>query len=88
MKRTIMIAVIMLTALLLAGCESGRLSERKIAESIQDNNMFFTVSIEEYGEIVVCKQTGVMYWLSTCPNNCVTLTLLVDADGKPMIWKR
>lgn len=47
------------------------------------------VIIESYndGDILVDKQTGVMYWKTTAASNSGNLTLLVNADGTPKIWK-
>lgn len=69
--------------LLLSGC--------KRVESVNDNNkdtsMF--VEIEQTGmwEIVYHKETKVMYVVSCGAYNSGTFTLLVDADGKPMLWE-
>ena len=40
-----------------------------------------------YGYIVYDSQTNVEYWLSRDPYNIGSLTLLVDAEGKPLIYK-
>ena len=39
-----------------------------------------------YGYIVYDSQTNVEYWLSRDPYNSGSLTLLVDAEGKPLIY--
>lgn len=50
-------------------------------------SMFVTV---EYGinyDIVYCRETKVMYAISDGSYNRGTFTLLVNADGSPMIWE-
>ena len=37
--------------------------------------------------VVVDVETGVMYTVSDGGRNRGTFTLLVDADGKPLLWK-
>ena len=75
--------ILILSMLLLSGC--------KRVESVNDNNkdtsMF--VEIEQTGmwEIVYHKETKVMYVVSCGAYNSGTFTLLVDADGKPMLWE-
>lgn len=72
--------VMMLSALLLCGCES----DIELV-SPQDTTRF--VTLEEYfsGDVIVDTKTGVEYWRSDGSYNHGTLTVLVDADGKPLI---
>jgi hypothetical protein len=48
------------------------------------------VEIEQTGtwEIVYHKETKVMYAVSYGSYNCGTFTVLLDADGKPMLWEK
>ena len=75
--------ILILSMLLLSGC--------KRVESVNDNkedtSMF--VEIEQAGlwEVVYHKETKVMYVVSCGAYNGGTFTLLVDADGKPMLWE-
>lgn len=75
--------ILILSMILLSGCTR--------VESVNDNNkdtsMF--VEIEQAGtwEIVYHKETKVMYVVSCGAYNGGTFTLLVDADGKPMLWE-
>jgi hypothetical protein len=41
---------------------------------------------EDYGEVIYDIRTGVQYWRSNGYNNRGTLTLLVDEEGKPLIY--
>lgn len=61
--------------------------------------IFFTVKVnamsescfkvlyaEEYGDVVYDVRTGVQYWRSKGQYNRGTLTLLVDENGKPLVY--
>ena len=51
------------------------------------NSVFITISNEYFGDVVCDTRTGVQYWRSESGYNPGTLSLLVDADGKPLIYK-
>lgn len=87
MKRAVIIVVIILVALALCGCSTGKVDLQEIAKSEIDNKMFLTVSDEYYGNVVVDKTTRVMYWLSDGGYSYGILTLLVNPDGTPRIWE-
>lgn len=53
----------------------------------EDNHYFVDVHKEVGGSICYEIHTHVMYWMAEGSGSFGTLTLLVDADGKPMIWK-
>lgn len=82
MKHKIAYILILLT-LLLSGC--------KTVESVNDNNkdtsMFVEVETTVQWRVVYHKETKVMYAVSNGTYNGGTFTLLVDADGKPMLWE-
>ena len=48
---------------------------------------FRVLSEEPYGEIIYDTRTGVEYWMSYSDDNYGNLTLLVDKDGKPLIYE-
>lgn len=53
------------------------------------NSIYFKIlSDEGNGEIVYDTRTGVEYWMSSSINNYGSITLLVDAEGKPLIYDR
>lgn len=87
MKRWIVAALVLALWLILAGCASGKVDARQIADAEADNRMFMVVSDEISGMVMVDKATGVMYWASDNSYNRGTLTLLVNADGTPRIWE-
>ena len=74
MKR---IGIILLVALLLSGCTSGPI----------DASRFMQVEAQSDWVVVADKETGVMYAVSDGLYNRGQFTLLVDADGKPLIYE-
>ena len=94
MKKTIkrilagLAACLIITSIVLmfAGCASTR-AEAKEVDDTDDGNTFILVNTDYYCWIVYHKDTKVMYAVSRAPNNIGTYTLLVNADGTPMIWK-
>lgn len=73
----------LLLIVLLTGCKSVD------SEIYEGNTEFFkTISDEHYGNIVYDTRTGVEYWLSTGAENVGTLTVLLDENGKPLIYDR
>lgn len=87
MKKILAIALLALLVMTLTGCSTGKMDEEVILNSERDNAMFFLVSREQRGWVIVDKTTRVMYWLSNAPYNCGTLTMLVNPDGTPRIWE-
>ena len=48
---------------------------------------FKTLFKEDGGYVVYDIRTGVQYWKSTGAYNYGSMTLLVDADGRPLIYE-
>ncbi len=75
--------ILILSMLLLSGC--------KKVETVDDNNkdtsMFVAIEVTGTWEVVYHKETKVMYVVSCGAYNNGTFTVLVDADGKPMLWE-
>lgn len=69
-----------LIAMLLSGCASG-------VETEKTGPMFVSVYYGMYYYVVYEKDTKVMYAVSDGAKNHGTFTMLVNADGTPMIWK-
>jgi type IV pilus biogenesis protein CpaD/CtpE len=74
MKR-IVVAILLL--MLLTGCAKD--------ESVVTSR-FMTLETSRNWQIVADRDTGVMYVVSSGGYNRGTFTLLVDADGKPLIY--
>jgi hypothetical protein len=85
MKRKLAYILIlsMLSMLLLSGCKK----VESVNDDDKDTSMF--VIIEQTGtwEIVYHKEAKVMYAVSSGAYNGGTFTLLVDENGKPMLWE-
>ena len=75
--------IVALTVLMFAGCTSTRAE----AKEVDDGNTFILVDADYYCWIVYHKDTKVMYAVSRSGYNVGTYTVLVNADGTPMIWE-
>ena len=75
--------IIMSIVLMFAGCTSTRAE----AKEVDDGNTFILVDADYYCWIVYHKDTKVMYAVSRSGYNAGTYTVLVNADGTPMIWE-
>jgi len=82
MKRILVILILALT-LLFTGC-----AYQKVDKVNTDTSSMFVV-IERSGnwKVVYHKKTKVMYAVSSSQYNYGTFTLLVDAEGKPLLWE-
>lgn len=78
------IILILCACLLLAGCgetsESGGTTE-------SSGNMFVTIEVEWDYKIVYHRDTKVMYAVSDSAYNKGDFTVLVNADGTPMLYE-
>lgn len=57
-------------------------------ERSADKSRFFTLEYDFQYSIKVDRDTGVMYAVSNGNNNAGTFTPLINADGKPLIYKQ
>jgi protein involved in sex pheromone biosynthesis len=78
MKRKIMLLIITL-CFILTGC-----GERTVEK---DGTYFVKISSEREGDVIYDSRTKVQYWRSCGCYNEGSLTMLVDADGKPLLYK-
>lgn len=83
MKRIVIAMIIMI--LLLVGCAKVEKIERK-PEPINQSR-FMEVEHTGAWRIVADRETGVMYAVSFGGHSVGVFTLLVDADGNPLIYK-
>ena len=86
MKRKI-IALVLLVCLLLPGCSSDTHAETAYEKIDIETSMFVTVEKYNMWKVVYHKDTKVMYAVSDGSYNHGTFTLLVNADGSPMLWE-
>lgn len=77
------IILILCMCLLLTGC--GGATEN--GDGIKEPNMFVTVESSWCYKIVYHRGTKVMYTISYDTNNRGNFTLLVNADGSPMLYE-
>lgn len=81
----ILLIITALTILLATGCAK---VENKTEQEPVDVSRFERVEFTAVWEIVADRETGVMYAVSRGMYNQGEFTLLVDADGKPLIWDK
>lgn len=82
MKKIIVLMIVVL-AMALTGCIESSEIEGKNAEK----SNFGKVEENYNWYIVYHKETKVMYAVSRGTYNCGNFTLLVNADGTPMLWE-
>lgn len=78
--------VLMMVVGLLAGCGTSSV-EQEGADTGSNASMFIKVESDTYWNVVYHRDTKVMYAVSEGSYNRGTFTLLVDADGKPLLWE-
>lgn len=77
--------VMLMLAVTLAGC--GHSSESDIGDSEKSNqDRFVLVEYALSYEIMVDRETRVMYVVSNGAYNHGTFTVMVDENGKPLTW--
>lgn len=76
--------ILLFTAMLFASCD---LSEVEKQPRLDEASMFILVEKTGYWNVVYHHETKVMYAVSSGPYNGGTFTLLVDRDGKPLLYK-
>lgn len=86
MKNKTLILILLLATTLL-GCGERTIQNEAKKEQDSYNTYFIKISTENGGSIVYDSRTGVQYWRSNGAYNHGTLTVLTDADGKPLIYK-
>ncbi len=71
--------------LFLLGCSKERAVKEIEYSSVP--SYFVKISSENGGDIIYDTRTGVQYWRSMGSYNSGTLTMLVGADGNPLLYK-
>lgn len=88
MKKIKLSFAIVLLATVLFGCGSERTIQNEAKKEQNSYNTYFIRISSEYGgDIIYDSRTGVQYWRSDGSYNHGSLTVLLDADGKPLIYK-
>ena len=78
--------VMLMLLVMLVGC--GNSSEADVRDGEKSSQKrFVPVEIDWSYEIVVDRETRVMYAISNGAYNHGTFTVMVDENGKPLIWE-
>ena len=86
MKKIILICTLVL-CLMLCSCGAKVLNQKDIdANGVVDVSMFIEVEETGFWKVVYHRDTKVMYAISFGPYNSGTFTMLVNADGTPMVY--
>lgn len=83
MKKLVLVFLLAVAVLIVSGCSDGMDEEPHAGTS----KMFTKVETCGSFEVVYDKDTKVMYVVSSASYNCGNVTLLVNSDGTPKIWK-
>ena len=85
MKKIIVVFIVILIVFSLSGCAK----MNHVTDHIPDDTLTSFLIAETYtsGVILVDRDTNVMYWMSKSSYNIGNLTLLVDENGNPKIYK-
>ena len=83
MKKIVLICIVCMV--LLCGCSVAK--TEKATENQESVSMFIEIEQAMCWKIVYHKDTKVMYAVSDGSYNSGTFTLLVNADGTPMLYK-
>lgn len=76
--------ILLFVAMLFASCNLSKVEKQP---RFDEASMFVLVEKTGYWDVVYHQETKVMYAVSSGSYNCGTFTLLVDRDGKPMLYK-
>lgn len=87
MKKLIAIALLISMVFLLTACTGGAPTEGETGENPFGSGRFVSYSVGFYDDVYVDRVTGVCYlYVGSCRESG-GLTVLLDADGKPLIYK-
>ena len=82
----LMVAVL-IAFMLLTGCGARMIKESDVKNKGTDVSMFVVLEVGTTYKIVYHQKTKVMYAISTGLYNAGTFTVMLDADGKPLLHK-
>ena len=84
--KKIMVMCALIMCLLLTSCNATVSTEEQYSGKDTKKSMFIIVEETTNWDVVYHKETKVMYVVSRGAYNQGAFTLLVNADGTPMIW--
>jgi len=87
MRTKIFVIAILTFCLLLTGCGAKMESANDAAMNDGDRSMFVLIEEGDIYKIVYHRETKVMYVISNAPYNCGNFTVMVDEEGKPLLYQ-
>ena len=85
-KRFKLIVVVLVVFMLLTGCGAKMKHESDLKNQETNVSMFVILENSMTYKIVYHKKTKVMYAISNGGYNSGTFTVMLDADGKPLLY--
>lgn len=82
-----LMAAALVACMLLTGCGARMIKESGMKNQGTDVSMFVLLEYGSNYKIVYHKKTKVMYVVSWGSYNNGTFTVMLDADGKPLLYK-
>ena len=87
MRTKIFVLAILILCLLLTGCGAKMSTVNDAAVNDGDRSMFVLIEDGDIYKIVYHRETKVMYVISNAPYNCGNFTVMLDANGKPLLYQ-
>ena len=87
MKKILCLAIVIMLVLFCAGCGATMQTTEDIKDEPTNVSMFVLIEQGDSYKIVYHKETKVMYAISTGYYNQGNFTIMLDADGKPLLWE-
>lgn len=78
---------ILLLCLLLTGCSNKKMVTVENLNQSSPLSMFIEVENGPYYKVIYHRETKVMYIMSKGPYNCGNTTVMVGADGLPLLYE-
>lgn len=82
-RRVLIFAITFMLFIGLTACDYAEVEK----ESEKESSMFIEIEEASYWSVVYHRETKVMYAVSNGSSNRGTFTLLVDENGKPMLYQ-
>ena len=86
MKKIFCLVLIVMMLLTCVGCTEMETVQETQQEETSNKSMFILIETGTNYKVVYHKETKVMYTISIGYYNCGTFTVMLDADGKPLLW--
>ena len=86
-KKILCLVLIVMMLLTCVGCGSDMETVQDTKEETISKSMFIQIEDGINYKVVYHKETKVMYTISDGYYNTGTFTVMLDADGKPLLWE-